>query len=284
MEVSLHQEIIDFFANLPNIYNSDGRQALMFKAGLDNELLQQIKWELPSVQFFPHLVTTLIQYGQLHDGRFALQAVLEAAKSLGGREKQTQCDTLLQKIQSSTELQIASTSEECEQQPFTTSEEREQQLSTMQKYVKYAVIVTALSIFSYIVVPVILNFGGGEVGKTPSKKIRVVLKDVSDKNIYNKVSLKPDQEEIYHIQTGQKILIEVESDYNNITYCWDVSPDNKGKLSPVLPLKTRSLYIPLMPSEIGLHIITIEACEKQADINLDTKEIKLQVTKQNFHE
>lgn len=94
----LQKEIIDFFTSLPNIHESDNQRALVYSAGLDAQLQNQIPFGKPATQFFLFLMSILTNYGQLSDGRNALEAILEAAKSYVGMDRKAYCDTLIQKV------------------------------------------------------------------------------------------------------------------------------------------------------------------------------------------
>jgi hypothetical protein len=57
------------------------QRALIERAELDPQLQNQIRFGGPPGQFFQLLVSTLLSYGRLEDGRDALEAILESAKS-----------------------------------------------------------------------------------------------------------------------------------------------------------------------------------------------------------
>lgn len=88
--------IVDFLALIPNMLDKNMQRALIYNAGLDNELQKQIDIAGPPGQFFQLLVPTLSQYGKLDDGRDALEAVLESAKQYVGAEKGEYCDRLVE--------------------------------------------------------------------------------------------------------------------------------------------------------------------------------------------
>ena len=97
ISVELRRKIIDFLTQLPNIDTL--RQTLILNAGLDEQLQKQIVMEGQSVKFVHTLVETLIKYGRLTDGRYALAAILQAAQGFVGIDKQAYCDTLIQELQ-----------------------------------------------------------------------------------------------------------------------------------------------------------------------------------------
>ncbi len=95
---TLQREIIDFLKSLPNIHDADSQRALIYHAGLESELQEQIPFGKPSAQFVPILVATLIKYGKLNDERYAIEAILQAAKDHVGSDKKFYCDKLIQKV------------------------------------------------------------------------------------------------------------------------------------------------------------------------------------------
>ncbi len=94
----LNNKIVDFLSSMPNIHDDNMRRALIDRAGLDLRLQDQIAFTGSSAPFFQTLVPILIQYGTLEDGRHALEAVLESAKSYVGQNRQDYCDTLIQEF------------------------------------------------------------------------------------------------------------------------------------------------------------------------------------------
>lgn len=91
----LHTRIAEFLTTLPNMATVESRQALLYQAGFDEELQRQIDVTGPPGQFFQSLVAILNRYGTLHDGRHAVEALLNAAKRSVGKEGQAQCEQLL---------------------------------------------------------------------------------------------------------------------------------------------------------------------------------------------
>lgn len=75
--------------------NAQSQTAFMNRASLEANLEQQITFGGNASQFCPLLVRALSDYGRMRDGRYALDAVLEAAKDLVGLEKQAECERLL---------------------------------------------------------------------------------------------------------------------------------------------------------------------------------------------
>ena len=100
MEVSveLRQKIIDLLTAIPNISDPQVRQALIHSAELDPQLRNQISFVSSSGAFFQLLLSTLIQYGRLNDGRHAIAAILEASKAFLGQDGRAYCDELINEI------------------------------------------------------------------------------------------------------------------------------------------------------------------------------------------
>jgi hypothetical protein len=71
---------------------------------LSRELQQQIIFGEPS-HFLQLLVSALIKYGKLKDGRNALEAVLVSAKDYVGRDKRAYCESLLQQLRTSSNVE-----------------------------------------------------------------------------------------------------------------------------------------------------------------------------------
>lgn len=98
MPGELYQKIIEFLKSIPNIDNLDTRKALVLTAGLDTELQQQLDFTGSPAQFVPKFVSTLCDYGILKDRRYALEAILEAAKKLVGQDRKDRSDKLIQEL------------------------------------------------------------------------------------------------------------------------------------------------------------------------------------------
>lgn len=98
LPATLHRKIIDFLQSLPTIHNADSRRAFIYHASLDSQLQDQIFFDKPAAQFVLLLVTELMNYGALQDGRNALEAILETAKYYVGQEKKEHCDRLIKEV------------------------------------------------------------------------------------------------------------------------------------------------------------------------------------------
>ncbi len=100
MELSgtLQNKIIEFLKSLPNLDDKSGRQAFIYSTGLDSQLKDQISFDEPPAQFVPLLVSQLLKYGMLNNGRYALESVLQEAKNYIGQDKKEYCETLLQEF------------------------------------------------------------------------------------------------------------------------------------------------------------------------------------------
>ena len=99
-ELPSHLQIrmIDFFKSLPNFANEQSQRAFMYSAGFDAELHAQIRFNLPLSEFIPHFVIACVNYGEMKDGRYALNAALETCKQYVGKEKQGYCQSLIQEL------------------------------------------------------------------------------------------------------------------------------------------------------------------------------------------
>ncbi len=98
---ALHQHTVEFLINLPNIHDKYVQQALLHSAGLDEALLNQLAVGIPSNQFVELLVSTCLKYGRLHDGRHALESILETTKKYLGQDGRAASDTLIVKYRES---------------------------------------------------------------------------------------------------------------------------------------------------------------------------------------
>ncbi len=98
LPVTLHNEIVDFLTELPNLHDGDSQRAFIYHAGLDPQLQNQVSFGKPPAQFVPLLVSTLLKYGRLNDGQYAIEAVLKAAKHYVGQDKRTDCENLLKEL------------------------------------------------------------------------------------------------------------------------------------------------------------------------------------------
>lgn len=100
LPVILQHKIVEFLQSLPNIDDISKRQAFIYSLGLDTELQAQLSFQDPPAQFVPLLVKIMLQYGKLHDGRYALETLLEATKNFIGEDRRTQeCEPLIQELQ-----------------------------------------------------------------------------------------------------------------------------------------------------------------------------------------
>ncbi len=100
----LRKNIIDVLLSLPNMTTSKEREALVLSAGLDRNLFARIEFEGTTFKFFANLIDILVQYGQLHDRRYAIVAVLEAARNFVGQDKQEYYDTLIASFEGSMQV------------------------------------------------------------------------------------------------------------------------------------------------------------------------------------
>lgn len=101
LPVTLQSKIVDFLISLPTMHDSESQQAFIYQGGLDQKLQDQILFGRPPVEFVPLLVSRLLRYGKLNDGRYALEVVLESSKNYIGQNRRTDCDRLLQELKES---------------------------------------------------------------------------------------------------------------------------------------------------------------------------------------
>lgn len=95
----LRKHITDFLQKIPNITDSSSQRAFIESVGFEPRLCQQIQFGGLAHQFFSLLISTLMNYGTLDDGRNALEALLETAKEMIGKEGQVWYDELIQELQ-----------------------------------------------------------------------------------------------------------------------------------------------------------------------------------------
>jgi hypothetical protein len=98
LPVVLYAKIVSFLSSLPNIHDSESQRALVCSAGLESEVQNQIHFDKPTAQFVPLLVSTLLAYGKLRDGRYALEAILIAGQHYVGQEKKELCNALVNEV------------------------------------------------------------------------------------------------------------------------------------------------------------------------------------------
>ncbi len=99
LPVELQQKIVEFLKSAPNIHDSGTQRSIIYNAGLDARLQDQIQFSGSAEQFVSLLVPLLCDYGRLEDGRTALVAVLRSARDGVGRDKQAYCDLLIRDVQ-----------------------------------------------------------------------------------------------------------------------------------------------------------------------------------------
>jgi hypothetical protein len=98
LPVTFQHKVIDFLKSLPNMDDAKSRRAFIYSVGLDSQLQDQISFDEPPAQFLPILVSTLLNYGKLEDGQYALEAVLQSAKDYIGQDRQKYCETLIKEF------------------------------------------------------------------------------------------------------------------------------------------------------------------------------------------
>lgn len=100
LPVELKNKIVEYLTSLPNIEDRNVRRALISRAALDDQLENSINFDVAGTDpFFHLLVRDLSRFGELRDGRDALEAVLKAAKKSVGRNIKPEYDILIQEWQ-----------------------------------------------------------------------------------------------------------------------------------------------------------------------------------------
>lgn len=94
----LRQQILAALQSLPNMHTPQERQGLIFAAGLEQAIADQLPFDQPPASFWPLCVTTLARHGAEQDGRRALIALLTGAQGRGGQEMQAECRRLIAAI------------------------------------------------------------------------------------------------------------------------------------------------------------------------------------------
>ena len=115
LPITLQNKIADFLKSLPNMEGENNQRAFISRVGLDEILQAQIPFGQPLSQFVQLLIPIVIKYGLLEDRRNALQAILEAARDIIGKDRKEYCDTLIQQIQNSLQLIATTTTNEKKQ-------------------------------------------------------------------------------------------------------------------------------------------------------------------------
>ena len=106
---ALRMAIIDCLKTFPNIEDLRGRRALVAKAGLDAPLAKQISYGGPLHEFCALLVAELEEYGRLKNGRYALQAVIEAVRARADPAERRECELILKDLRR--EIMLANVAE-----------------------------------------------------------------------------------------------------------------------------------------------------------------------------
>ncbi len=94
----LSQRIMALLSSIPTLYDSPGQQSFVNKICLDSGLRKLINFGVPCDQFVSDLVSKTYSYGTLHDGRNALEAVMETAKGYVGQEGHAECSRIIQEL------------------------------------------------------------------------------------------------------------------------------------------------------------------------------------------
>ena len=92
----LRKNIVNFLISLSLLETERGRQAFMCAAGIEEEIGRSLNISDESFIFCNLLVTRLMEYGTLRDGRDALIAVLGEAKEHVGKNQQEKLDKFIE--------------------------------------------------------------------------------------------------------------------------------------------------------------------------------------------
>ncbi len=96
-ERNLRKEIVELLVGLPAVSEPNGRRAILLKSGLD-EVLREIDCTGTPSDFATRLVAQLYRFGSLQCGQHALDALLEGLKEYFGLDKQTEIETLRERL------------------------------------------------------------------------------------------------------------------------------------------------------------------------------------------
>ena len=91
---AMKANMIKLLLSLPNLHQNTARSGLLNAAQIDRALVNEIEFDQPLSSFVPNVVGRFAIYGTLEDGRHALEALLTAARNLGGKEFKQQCDAI----------------------------------------------------------------------------------------------------------------------------------------------------------------------------------------------
>jgi formylglycine-generating enzyme required for sulfatase activity len=88
-------QLIDFLKNLPALASEDTRRAVAISAGFDSDLLSRLDYKGAPTTALPRLVDTIASYGELLDGRNALEAFLSIIRTTVGLDSKEYLDSLI---------------------------------------------------------------------------------------------------------------------------------------------------------------------------------------------
>ena len=132
LPANLRTRSIEFLKTLPDLDTPAGQRAFIFAAGLDADLRDHIQFGLPLAQFVPSLISQLLTYGELQDGRSALSAVLETGKQYVGQDRRAACETLMREIETCLNTTPGQPDNSPEHRPKTPSSSEENRLNAAQ--------------------------------------------------------------------------------------------------------------------------------------------------------
>ena len=94
----LRKHLSDFLQTTIDLSDSTSQRTFIDQVGFEVRLRQQIHFGGVQSQFISLLISTLMNYGTLDDGRDALEAVLETAKGYVNKNHIKRCDELIQEL------------------------------------------------------------------------------------------------------------------------------------------------------------------------------------------
>ncbi len=94
----LRKHLADFLQTAIDLADSTSQRTFIDQVGFEARLRQQIHFGGVQSQFISLLISTLMNYGTLDDGRDALEAVLETAKGYVSQNHIQRCDELIKEL------------------------------------------------------------------------------------------------------------------------------------------------------------------------------------------
>jgi Effector-associated domain 8 len=92
------QKFNQYVAFYPSIHSMGGQQTLIFSAGLDENLKNQIQFNSNASTFITLMSSTLSQWGKLNDGRDPLAEIIKVVMRSVGQQKRDIGQQLLEQL------------------------------------------------------------------------------------------------------------------------------------------------------------------------------------------